>query len=103
MYTIFQYPNDTNAKNMTLRIIGGSSHTQFTSAGCTHLGKKKTPKKRKVFDNDNRFVTVEDAVRGDDVYIIATQARPVDAHLMELYMLLRAVKIASATPLTSLF
>ena len=101
MYTIFQYPNDTNAKNMTLRIIGGSSHTQFTSAVCTHLGIKETPTTSKVFDNDNRFVTVEDAVRGDDVYIIATQARPVDAHLMELYMLLRAVKIASATRVTA--
>jgi len=86
---------------MTLRIIGGSSHKQFTQAICKHLGVKKTEMTSKVFSNDNRFVTINEPVRGDDVFVIQTQRAPVDSHIMEMLILIRALRDASAARITA--
>ncbi|MEK7623780.1 MAG: ribose-phosphate diphosphokinase, partial [Patescibacteria group bacterium] len=87
---------------MNLRIIGGSSHPQFTKDICQHLGIPETKILSKVFSNDNRFVRIENAVRGDDVFVIQTQAPPVDAHLMELLILIRTLRDASAARITAI-
>lgn len=81
---------------MALRIIGGSSHPQFTKAICEHLGLEETKSTSMLFSNQNRFVTIDEPVRGDDVFVIQTQAEPVDQHVMELLILIRALRDASA-------
>jgi len=86
---------------MTLRIIGGSSHKQFTKAVCAHLGIEETKSTSVVFSNDNRFLTIDEPVRGDDVFVIQTQAPPVDAHIVELLIYIRALRDASAGRITA--
>jgi len=88
---------------MKLRILGGSSHPNFTTAVCKHLGIKETASTSKVFSNDNRFLTIDEAVRGDDMFVIQTQAAPVDAHVMELLIMIRALRDASAGRITAVF
>jgi len=85
---------------MALKIIGGSSHKTFTDAVCKHLGVTETPTLSKVFSNDNRFVRIEETVRGDDVYVIQTQVAPVDVHVMELLLYVRALYETSAGRIT---
>jgi ribose-phosphate pyrophosphokinase len=86
---------------MNLRIIGGSSHKKFTQAVCNHLGIKETATTSKLFSNGNRFITIEEAVRGDDVFVIQTQVPPVDTQVMELLTFIRALRDASAARITA--
>ena len=84
-----------------LKIIGGSSHKQFTASVCSHLGIEETKTTVKVFSNENRFIKIEEPVRGDDVFVIQTQFSPVDAHIIELLMIIRTLRDASAKRITA--
>jgi ribose-phosphate pyrophosphokinase len=86
-----------------LRIIGGSSHTAFTEKVCEHLGIEPTRSQSILFSNGNRFVKIDEAVRGDDVFVIQTQRPSVDEHLMEMLIYIRALKTASAKRITAVF
>lgn len=55
----------------------------------------------KKFSNDNIFVKLGESVRGQDVYIIQTMARPVNDTLMELLITLDAVRRDSAGRITA--
>jgi ribose-phosphate pyrophosphokinase len=85
---------------MSLKIIGGSSHKQFTKDICEHLNIEETKTISFLFSNENRFVKIDESVRGDDVFVIQTQLPPVDAHIIELFILIRALKDASAKRIT---
>ncbi|HAT03378.1 MAG TPA: ribose-phosphate pyrophosphokinase [Candidatus Magasanikbacteria bacterium] len=86
---------------MSLKIISGSSHRQFTEKVCQFLGIEETKMTIKVFSNENRFIKIEEPVRGDDVFVIQTQASPVDAHIIELLMIIRTLRDASAKRITA--
>lgn len=86
---------------MNLKIIGGSSHKEFTKQICKHLGVEETKTQSFKFSNDNRFVIVDEPVRGDDVYVIQTQITPVNSHIMELLMIIRTLRDASASRITA--
>ncbi|MFZ2190560.1 MAG: ribose-phosphate pyrophosphokinase, partial [Candidatus Magasanikiibacteriota bacterium] len=84
-----------------LKIIGGSSHKNFTKQVCTHLGIEETKTQSFKFSNDNRFVIVDEPVRGDDVFVIQTQISPTNSHIMELLMIIRTLRDASAERITA--
>lgn len=86
---------------MTLKIIGGSNHREFTKKICDHLGIKETKTTSFTFSNRNRFVTIDEPVRGDDVFVIQTQTQNADAELMELFILIRTLHDASAERITA--
>jgi ribose-phosphate pyrophosphokinase len=84
-----------------LKIISGSSHKKFSADICQHLGIEETKTNSFTFSNDNRFVSIEEPVRGADVFVIQTQIQPVDAHIMELLMLIRTLRDSSANRITA--
>lgn len=86
---------------MSLKIISGSSHKQFTKKICEHLGIEETKINSFTFSNKNRFVTIEEAVRGDDVFVIQTSTQAVDEDVMELLILIRTLRDASAGRITA--
>jgi len=53
------------------------------------------------FDNGNIYVRLTESVRGQDVYIIQTMARPVNDTIMELLITLDAVRRDSAGRITA--
>jgi ribose-phosphate pyrophosphokinase len=53
------------------------------------------------FDNGNIYVRLTESVRGQDVYIIQTMARPVNDSIMELLIMLDAVRRDSAGRITA--
>ncbi|NDJ54867.1 MAG: ribose-phosphate pyrophosphokinase [Chloroflexi bacterium] len=53
------------------------------------------------FPNDNIYVKLGESVRGQDVYIIQSMARPVNDNLMELLITLDAVRRDSAGRITA--
>ena len=85
---------------MNLKIIGGSSHKEFTKKICENLGIQETKSSSFIFSNEDRFITIDEPVRGDDVFIIQTHNSPVDAHIMELLIYIRTLRDASAGRIT---
>lgn len=51
--------------------------------------------------NDNIKVKIEESVREDDVFVVQTSSPPVNDHLIELLMLIDALKYASARRITA--
>ncbi len=86
---------------MNLQVIGGSSHKDFTKKICDHLDIEEAKTTSIAFSNENQFVSIEEPVRGDDVFVIQTQFSPVDKHIMELLILIRTLRDASAGRITA--
>ncbi|MFA7653793.1 MAG: ribose-phosphate pyrophosphokinase [Candidatus Magasanikbacteria bacterium] len=84
-----------------IKIFSGNSHQQFAQNICQNLGITLGKSRAFAFSNDNRFVKIDEPVRGADVYIVQTSASPVDANLMEMLMMIRALKGASAARITA--
>lgn len=86
---------------MALKIFSGSSHPEFAKQICSNLGIELSRSESFIFSNNNRFITIEEAVRGDDVFVIQTSSEPVDNHLMELLMYMRTLRDASAARISA--
>ncbi|MCL4543459.1 MAG: ribose-phosphate pyrophosphokinase [Chloroflexi bacterium] len=84
-----------------LKVFAGSSAQQFATAVCQSLdiglGRAELTK----YYNDCTFVRVEENVRGCDVFVVQTATAPVNDHLVELLMLINALKGASAHRVTA--
>jgi ribose-phosphate pyrophosphokinase len=53
------------------------------------------------FANDNLWIQLNESVRGQDVYIIQTTAKPVHRNLMELLIMLQTMRLDSAGRVTA--
>lgn len=84
-----------------LKVIGGGSHKEFTKKVCDRLGIEESKTNLFAFSNGNRFVTIEEAVRGDDVFVIQSQTQNCDSELLELLILIRTLRDASAGRITA--
>src|SRR3954453_988201 len=84
-----------------LQIFAGSSHPALAAAIMTELA---APVGRAVvgtWRNGETRVKLEENVRGSDVFIIQSMCNPVDHHIMELLLMIDAVKRASANRITA--
>lgn len=84
-----------------LKIIAGSSNTPLAEAICEHLGMRLTPVLRETFSDGEIRIEIGANVRGDDVFIVQPTCSPVNYHLMELLLMLDALKRASARRVTA--
>ncbi len=84
-----------------LKVFTGNAHPQLSYDICSYLGIK--PGKIDVFKftNDNTFVKILENVRERDVFIVQPFSAPVNDHIMEMMIMLDAVKRASARRITA--
>lgn len=84
-----------------MRVFGGRATRVLTESICGYLG--ITPGKADVFkfSNDNTFVRILENVREADVFMVQTSAPPVDESLVELLIMVDALKRASARRITA--
>ncbi len=85
----------------TLRVFGGRSHPELTAAVCAALEVRPGEIESFKFPNDNTFVRIGENVRERDVFVIQTPCPPVDERLMELLIILDALRRASARRITA--
>lgn len=79
-----------------MHLIAGSSNPQLAEKIASLLKIKLTPVEIKKFADGETYTRVKHKVRGDDVFIFQTLSRPVNDHLMELLVMIDALKRASA-------
>ena len=77
-------------------IISGNSNRALVKRICDELGIDESACEVKQFSDGEISIDIMDSVRGRDVFVIQPTSGPVNDHLMELLILIDALKRASA-------
>ena len=85
-----------------LRIISGSSHPDLAQRICDHLGTRLCRARIEKFQDGETLVEMGESVRGTDAFVVQSLCHPVNDHLMELLVIIDALKRASARRITAL-
>ncbi len=84
-----------------MKIITGNSNLEFASGVGDHLEMPLTDASVKRFLDEEVFVEIFENVRGEDVFLIQSTSYPANDHLMELLVMIDAVKRGSARRITA--
>lgn len=84
-----------------LKIVTGTANPALALRICDHLGCKLSPALVDTFSDGEIRIEMSDNVRGDDVYVVQPTCAPVNHNLMELCLMLDALKRASAGRVTA--
>jgi ribose-phosphate pyrophosphokinase len=84
-----------------LSIFTGNAHPQLARDVCGYLGVPLGRAEVFEFSNENIFVKINQNVREHDVYVIQPTCSPVNTSVMELLIMLDALKRASASRITA--
>ena len=84
-----------------VKIFCGNSNREFAETVCKELGLPMGKSTVKTFADGEASVTLEETVRGADVFLIQSTCKPVNDHLMELLIMIDAAKRASAGRITA--
>src|SRR3954469_2346057 len=90
--------------NMRMRewvILSGLANLPLAEKICQRLGKTLGKADVRRFSDGEIFVEIKENVRGRDVYLIQSTCRPVNDTLMELLVMIDALKRASAKDITA--
>ena len=79
-----------------VKIFSGSAHQQFAESICMNLGVPLSASKLFRFSDGEIGVSIEESVRGADVYVVQPTCEPANEHLMELLIIVDALRRASA-------
>lgn len=82
-------------------ILSGNANRPLAQRICEKLGKTLGHADPKRFSDGEIFVEIGENVRGRDVYLIQSTCRPVNDTLMELLVMIDALKRASAKEITA--
>jgi ribose-phosphate pyrophosphokinase len=85
----------------TLKILSGNANIPLAEAICRHAGVELSKCEIVKFSNENLKVKICDSVRGQDVFIVQPSCPPVNEGIMELLIMIDAVKHASAGRITA--
>ncbi len=84
-----------------MKIFSGTSNTPLAEAICRYIGIELGKSTIKPFPDGETFVKIEENVRGEDVFIVQSTSPPSNHHLMEMFIMIDAVRRASADRITA--
>jgi ribose-phosphate pyrophosphokinase len=84
-----------------LKLIGGSANPELAQRISDKLDVPLTDPRLRRFPDGEINVKIEDSMRGHDVFVIQPTSPPVNEHLMELFIILDALRRASAGRVTA--
>lgn len=87
--------------NRPMKILSGTSNPQLSEAISTYLGIPLTKVSIRKFADEEVFVEILDNVRGEDVFVIQPTSKPANDHLMELLIMIDALRRGSARRITA--
>src|SRR5580658_9946024 len=83
------------------KIFSGTANEQLADEVCHFLGMQRGQAQVIRFADGECYVQIQENVRGADVFVMQPTCRPVDEHLMELLLMIDALKRASARRITA--
>ena len=84
-----------------LKLFGGNSNPELTAKICQHLQIPQGKAVVQTFSDGEIMVEIGENVRGRDVFVMQSTCSPVNHNLMELLVLMDALKRASAWRITA--
>ncbi len=84
-----------------LQLFSGNSNPGLAKAICDYIGLSLGRATVSTFSDSEIYVKIEENVRGNDVFVIQSMSDPVNTHIMELLILIDALKRASAREITA--
>ena len=84
-----------------MKLLAGNSNRTLAQAIADHLDMPLTKAQVRRFLDNEVFVTVDENVRGEDVFVIQSTSFPANDNLMELLICMDALKRASAKRITA--
>ncbi len=84
-----------------LKLFTGNSNIPLAKEICDHLGISLGAATVSTFSDGEIMVKIEENVRGMDVFVVQSCSDPINKHIMELLILLDALKRASARRITA--
>jgi len=84
-----------------LKIFSGNAHPALAREICTWLDKPLADAEIRQFSDGEIHLQIQENVRGEDVFVVQPTSTPVDRNLMELLLILDALKRASAKRITA--
>jgi ribose-phosphate pyrophosphokinase len=87
--------------NRELKIFSGNANLALAHEICTYLGQKLGEATVSSFSDGEIRVKIEENVRGADVFVVQSCCQPVNDSLMELLIIIDALKRSSANRITA--
>jgi len=87
--------------NGALKLVAGNSNPRFAEAVAAHLKVPMAKAQVRRFADMEIFVEILENVRGADVFVIQSTSYPANDHLMELLIIIDALRRASARRITA--
>ena len=84
-----------------IQVFCGNSNPKFAQTICDELGIPMGKAEVKHFADGEASVSLEETVRGADVFLVQSTCKPVNDHLMELLVMIDACRRASAGRITA--
>jgi len=83
------------------KIFSGTANEALADEVCAFLGMTRGQALVTRFSDGEAYTQIQENVRGADVFVLQPTCRPVDEHLMELLLMIDALKRASARRITA--
>lgn len=83
-----------------VKIFSGRANIQLATEICKHLNLQLGKVKIAPFADGELYVQIQESVRGCDIFLIQSTCTPVNENIMELLILIDALKRASAEKIT---
>jgi ribose-phosphate pyrophosphokinase len=87
--------------NRELKIFSGNANLALAQEICTYLGQKLGEATVSSFSDGEVRVKIDENVRGADVFVVQSCCQPVNDSLMELLIIIDALKRSSANRITA--
>ncbi|MCE9649470.1 MAG: ribose-phosphate pyrophosphokinase [Parvibaculum sp.] len=84
-----------------MKLVAGNSNRALSEAIAAYLNLPLTKSVVRRFADMEVFVEIQENVRGEDVFVIQSTSYPANDHLMELLIIIDALKRASARRITA--
>ena len=84
-----------------MKLLAGNSNRTLAEAVASHLDLPLTKAQVKRFADNEVWVTIDENVRGEDVFVIQSTSYPANDNLMELLICVDALRRASAKRITA--
>jgi len=84
-----------------IHVFGGNGNPELLQEICDYLGLAPGRVEIRRFSNENLFVQIQENVRETDVFVVQPFSSPVHENIMELLIMLDALRSASASRITA--
>ena len=101
LQTAVEYAGEEASPWGALKLIAGSANLELAAKISEQLSVPLTDPRLRRFPDGEINVKIEDSMRGHDVFVIQPTSPPVNEHLMELFIILDALRRASAGRVTA--